>query len=619
MDPVIIAGLIITVITVIPVILQIGKHPKGLRILFFAEMWERFSYYGMRGILVFYLTEHFLFSQEKAQGEYYASYTSLVYLLPLFGGILADRYLGNRKAIAYGALLLVAGHLAMAIEQKPARETVTFSGVTYQTEAQGRMEARQSFLILEGERYAYKPIPVTALDKLPADASAAQRACAAPAAPAADAPIEAKACLAVEGLPATAAIPSLLPAGSYTLAVEGRDPLFVNILFVALALIAVGVGFLKGNISAIVGQLYPESDVRRDPGFTLYYYGINLGAFWAGILCGFLALQYGWAFGFGAAGIGMILGWLVFVAGKPLLEGKGEPPNPQALAKPVFGPLNGEALIYLGGLIAVGLVFLLIQSNQIVGYLLGGMSLLSLAYLVWYMGRNCTAVETQRMILALLLTGVSVLFWTLFEQAGSSLNIFARDHTNLAVTNDIAMTASQTQSFNSGFILLLAPAFAGLWTFLGARNLDPNPSMKFGLALVQVGLSFLILVWGGQYAGPELRIPLFFLAFAYLVQTTGELFLSPVGLSMISKLSVPALLSSMMAVWFLSSSWAQYLGGAVARLTSVDTIGGQAIDRGAAFAQYLDVYGTAGWVTIGIGVGLIALSPLLNRLAHGVR
>jgi hypothetical protein len=184
MNIVIIAGLIITLLTGIPVLMQILKnHPRGLIILFFAEMWERFSYYGMRGILVFYLTEHFLFSQQKAQGEYYASYTSLVYLLPLFGGILADRYLGNRKAIAYGALLLVAGHLAMAIEQKPARETVTFSGVTYQTEAQGRMEARQSFLIVDGERYAYKPVPVTALDQLPADASAEQRACAAPTAP----------------------------------------------------------------------------------------------------------------------------------------------------------------------------------------------------------------------------------------------------------------------------------------------------------------------------------------------------------------------------------------------------------------------------------------------------
>jgi POT family proton-dependent oligopeptide transporter len=380
-----------------------------------------------------------------------------------------------------------------------------------------------------------------------------------------------------------------------------------------------GVGFLKPNISSIVGQLYPDSDPRRDSGFTLYYYGINLGAFWAAILCGLLGQTVGWWAGFGLAGVGMLAGYLVFVWGKPLLEGKGEPPAPEVLKQPLIGPINKETGLYLACIPSLFLVWLLVQSNALVGGLLIAASVAILAFFAWNIATKCTREEGQRIILALILIAASVVFWTLFEQAGSSLNLFAERNTNLTIAGDMTMTASQTQSFNSGFILLLAPVFAGLWAWLGSRGLDPDPVMKFALALVQVGLSFLILVFGAQFVDDQFRIPLFFLAFAYLVQTTGELMLSPVGLSWMTKLSTASLLSTLMATWFLSSSWAQWLGGFVAGFAAVDTVAGQVLDPAKALQTYLGVFQMLGVWTIGIGIALALASPILKKLAHGIK
>jgi proton-dependent oligopeptide transporter, POT family len=239
-DIVVAGGLVVTAITIIPVFWQLRQHPRGLHILFFAEMWERFSYYGMRGILIFYMTQHFLFNDERAQGQY-GAYTSLVYLMPLIGGFLADRYLGNRKAIAFGALLLVGGHFMMAVEQAPATQTLTYQGQTYEFAAEGRQNQRQTWLVVDGERYSYGP----------ADGGG----------------------LAIQGLPETAPLPSVVPAGSYTMGVEnaaqsfmGTGLTYVDIFYLALALIIMGVGFLKANISSIVGQLYTQDDPRRDCG-----------------------------------------------------------------------------------------------------------------------------------------------------------------------------------------------------------------------------------------------------------------------------------------------------------------------------------------------------------------
>jgi POT family proton-dependent oligopeptide transporter len=581
-----IVGLIIVLVTFVPVFLQMRAHPRGLFVLFFAEMWERFSYYGMRGLLIFYLTQHFLFDDKQAQGQY-AAYTSLVYLLPLVGGLLADRFLGMRKAIAFGALLLVAGHGAMAIEGAPATQVLTYQGAKYEFVVHGRADGREVKLKVGEGEYAFGANEAGGLE--------------------------------FKGLPADAPIPAVLAKGSYELSVVTGPKIYQDIMFLALSFIIMGVGFLKPNISSIVGQLYPENDPRRDAGFTLYYYGINLGAFVAAIVCGRLGQEVGWWAGFGLAGIGMAAGWVVFMLGKPMLEGKGEPPNPEDLAKPVFGPLNREWLIYILGVAGVGIIWVLVQQNAYVGAMLGLGSVCVLGYLAWFMATKCNAIERGRMILALVLIAASVIFFVLFEQAGSSLNQFADRNTQLSLPGGSAMTAAQTQSFNSGFILLFAPAFAALWAFLGRRNLDPSAPMKFSLALMQVGIGFLILVAGVKFADGAYKVPLIFLAMAYMLHTTGELFLSPVGLSQMTKLSAPAVVSTIMAVWFLASSWAQYLGGMVANLTATETVAGQVLDPKGALETYASVFQTIGIWAIGLGILLAIASPWLKKLAHGVK
>jgi POT family proton-dependent oligopeptide transporter len=292
---------------------------------------------------------------------------------------------------------------------------------------------------------------------------------------------------------------------------QTRDMVGVNIFYLALSLIIMGVGFLKPNISTIVGQLYPQGDPRRDSGFTLYYYGINLGAFWAAVLCGFLGQTVGWWAGFGLAGVGMAAGWVVFVLGKPLLEGHGEPPNPELLKRPLFGPLNREWLIYILGVLGVAVVWFMVQRNALVGTVLGISTVLSLAAILWVIVGVCkTWAQRQRMMLALVLIFGAVVFFTLFEQAGTSLNLFADRNVDLTIAPtamqflgitvgtpaqleaagitpsgfwiDATITAAQVQSFNAGFILIFAPILAALWAWLASKKMDPDPTMKIGLA-----------------------------------------------------------------------------------------------------------------------------------------
>ena len=580
---VVVAGVLITVLTGIPVYLQLRQHPKGLSVLFFAEMWERFSYYGMRGLLIFYLTEHLLFDDTFANGQY-ASYTTLVYLLPLVGGYVADRWLGSRKAIAFGALLLVAGHFTMAIEGPAAKETLTYQGHVYSYQLNGRMDERTVCLQVGTGCYGVGAAPNGGL--------------------------------AIKGLPAAAPLPQVLAKGSYIEAQTRSQP-FVDVLYLALALIIMGVGFLKANISSIVGQLYPQGDPRRDPGFTLYYYGINLGAFWAAVVCGLVGQTVSWGAGFGLAGIGMLAGFVVFVFNKPKLEGHGEPPEPAALARHVLGPLNLEWLIYLAAFVGVAVVWWLVRQFTLMGWLLLAGWVVALGYLGLEMTR-VGKVARERLMLAILLVFGSMIFFALAEQAGSSLNEFAERNTALPNAGFLTITPAQTQSFNAGFILIFAPLLSWVWAKLGQRGRDPNPLVKFGLGLIQIGLGFLILVWGAVYADPSFRTPVFFLAFSYLLQTTGELFLSPVGLSEMTKLAPARMISTLMAIWFLGASGAQYIAGLIARTMAADTIGGQVLDPAKALATYTHAFLILGGWGTGAGVLFLALSPLLKHWAHGV-
>lgn len=613
MNIVVLLGVVITLATGIPVLLQILRnHPRGLIICFFAEMWERFSYYGMRGLLIFYLTQHFLFGDGEA-GSIYGSYTSLVYLVPLLGGILADRFIGTRKAIAFGAVLLVAGHGMMAFEGKDTTQNLSYAGQTYQVVTEGRGDTGTRGIIVDGKSYHF-------------DAGE-------------------NGGLAIEGLPAASPLPAELAKDSYTLEAK-RDPLGENVFFLAISLIIMGVGFLKPNISTLVGQLYPQGDPRRDAGFTLYYYGINLGSFWAAVLCGLLGQTVGWWAGFGLAGLGMLAGLIVFVLGKPLLQGKGEPPVEGKLKAKLLGPINREYSIYLLGLLGVIPVWFMVQRNALVGTVLGIATILSLAFIGYVMMRVCkTWAERQRMMLAVVLIFGSVIFFTLFEQAGTSLNLFADRNVDLNLLSaavqfgpftfgtpaqiaaaglvgqgmfiDTTMTASQTQSFNAGFILIFAPIFAALWVKLGRAKRDPDPTFKFGLGLLQVGLGFMVVVWGAGLTNSAFQMPIVLLALLYMFHTTGELFLSPVGLSQITKLSMPQVVSFMMAVWFLASSIAQYVGGWIAGLAGTETVGGQVLNPQLALQTSLEVFEKLGWAGLAAGVLFIIVSFFIKGWANG--
>lgn len=619
MNLVIVLGVIITLASGAPVMWQLARnHPKGLIVLFMTEMWERFSYYGMRGLLIFYLTQHFLFDDQFSNTQY-GSYTSLVWLMPVVGGLVADRWLGTRKAVAFGALLLVAGHLLMAVGEGPqAKQDLVWKGAHYAVQTPELANGGRGHIVVDGHAY---------LIGAAKDGG-----------------------LAIEGLPAASPLPHDLPPGGYRLETR-RDQGFLNLFYLALALIVMGVGFLKGNASSTVGKLYAPHDPRRDPAFTLYYYGINLGSFWAGTLCGWLGQSVGWWAGFGLAGAGMLLGWVVFVLGKPLLEGRGEPPEPARLKQSVLGPLNQEGLIYLLSLAGVGLVWLVIGQEQIVKLVFSLMAGGVLLYVLWFALTKCSRLERERLMLAIVLVMGATVFWALYEQAGNSMNLFADRNTDLNITHaatlfdlfgqtfalgsadqiaaigfhpahvwnwiDTGMTASQTQNFQPGYLLILAPLFAVLWGFLGRRNLDPNPVLKFAIALLLVGTSFLVLVFGAGFVDASFRMPLIFLALAYLVQEIGELCLSPVGLSEINKLSPPLIVSTMMAVFFLSNSGGQLVAGRIAGLAGTQTVGGQVVYPKAALNAALGVYGAIGWSAIGCGVLFLILAPLIKGWAHG--
>jgi len=483
-------------------------HPKGLYILFFAEMWERFSYYGMRALLVLYLTKHFLMSDEES-GLIYGAYTSLVYITPVIGGYLADHYLGQRKAVLFGGILIAVGHLLLGFE-----------------------------------------------------------------------------------------------GGG------GRDAFALDMFWTALAFIIVGTGFLKANISAIVGQLYPRDDVRRDPAYTIFYMGINLGGMLGPIACGILGETVGWSWGFGAAAAGMLLGIVVFVLGKPLLLGRGEPVEPERLRARVAGPVSQEWVIYVASILSVGAFALLLQNHQAVGWLLIACGGAVVSYLLWEAGARMDRIDRDRIFAALFLLALNPLFWALFEQAGSSLNLFTDRHVDRSILG-IDVPASVFQSVNSAFIILLAPLFAGLWVMLGRRGLEPSTPAKFGLALIQVGLGFLALVWGAQWAGIDNPTPVIFIFLIYLLHTTGELCLSPVGLSAMSKLSLPRMISLMMGVWFLATAAGDFIAGLIAA-----NIGALSEGSTDPMRVTLSVYGSVGWFGIGVGVAVLLVAPLVRRLMH---
>ena len=552
-------------------------HPKGLFILFLTEMWERFSYYGMRGLLIIYLTQHFLFSDEKS-ALIYGAYTALVYVMTIIGGTLADRYLGQRKAVTFGAILLVLGHFGMAFEGSGSQQIATINGAEYELTLDGRGgDANQ--IIVQGDKTSLISFDNQTNELIIAD-------------------------------PETMGLPERIDRDTYETKIITQD-LFKNILFLSLALIIAGVGFLKANISTIVGTLYNVGDVRRDSGFTLFYMGINLGSFLSSITCGILGIVYGWAWGFGLAGVGMLAGLVVFLWGQKFLGGRADPPDEAMLKKSVLGPINVEWACYLAGLLMIAVSMLLVMNEEIVGGILGPIGVLMFLFLVGYAILRLKGTERNRMFAAIYFVLAQIPFWALFEQAGSSLNLF----TDRLVDRTLfgwSVPAPVFQSLNAAFIFIFAPIIAWLWIWLARRNKEPSTPVKFAIGVFGVGLGFLALVAGIQTVGPSAMTPVLFIFLIYWIHTMAELMLSPVGLSAVTKLAPAQVVGMTMGAWFLYSGLSNFLAGVIARSTGSETIGGQLTDVAAAKATYVSVYSSVGYIGIGIAVVMLLISPLIK-------
>ncbi|GAB5412948.1 MAG: peptide MFS transporter [Congregibacter sp.] len=498
-------------------------HPKGLMICFATEMWERFSFYGMKYLLLLYLTKYHLFT-DSAGLEVLGSYAAMVYAMPVIGGLLADRYLGMRKSVIFGGLMLVAGHLGMAFEGEQAR--------------------------MIGDEVA-------------------------------------------------------------------RDDRALQVFYASLALIVVGVGFLKPNISTIVGRLYTKTDPRRDAGFTIFYMGINIGSFTATVLCGYLGETLGWSYGFGAAGIGMLLGLVTFIYGQRHLRGLAEPPEHGGLNTRSPLGIKREHFIYVCALASVGVIWQMLQFHAAVGTLLNVLSAILLLGLTWFLVARCDRVERHRMIVLMVLTVSTVVFWALFEQSAASMTLFADRATNRDLLG-VSWAASQFGALNPMFIFLFAPFFAWLWTRLGKAGLEPSTPVKFALGIAQAGLGFGALVLGAANPDQSGLVSGWWLILAYLLHTCGELCLSPVGLSAVTKLAVPSVVGVMMGSWFLATAYSEFVAVQLAKLAAMETSAGEVADTAAALANYSDLFSTLFWLGLGVGLFMLAISPILRRMSHGV-
>ncbi len=562
---------------------EILGHPRGLLILFLTEMWERFSYYGMRGLLILYLTQHFLFSDERS-AVLYGAYTALVYVMTIIGGTLADRYLGSRKAVTYGACLLVLGHFGMAFEGEGSKELVNLDGTDYQLTLDGRGgDAKQIIVAPDGTTspvsYASGGQLLVIEDALKLD------------------------------------LPAQIDLNTATRRILTEET-YKNILYLSLALIIAGVGFLKANISTIVGALYGEGDPRRDSGFTIFYMGINLGSFLAAILCGYLGIEYGWKYGFGLAGIGMAIGLCVFLGFNSWLEGNAEPPDPAKLKEKLFGPVNIEVACYLSGLLIIAIAMFFVMNPDGFGTILAPLGILMFGWLVYYAFAKCDDIERDRMLAAIYFVLAQIPFWALFEQAGSSLNLF----TDRLVERSLfgwSVPAPVFQSLNAGFIFMFAPLVAWLWIALAKRKLNPSTPVKFAFGVLLAGLGFLALVAGMKGSGASGLTPVLFIFLIYWIHTMGELLVSPVGLSVVTKMAPARVVGMTMGAWFLYSGLSNFLAGVIARYTGAETIGGQLTDAAAAKAGYIEVYSSVGYVAIAIAVVMLLVSPIIKRLMHG--
>ncbi len=494
-------------------------HPKGLFYLFFAELWERFSFYGMRALLTLYMVDQVfiaLANRDTISAIVYSSYGSLVYASPLVGGKIADQLLGYRKSIMLGGVFMAIGHFVLAIENNVA-------------------------------------------------------------------------------------------------------------FFSALAFIIVGNGFFKPNISTFVGALYPAGDTRKDSGFTIFHMGINIGAFLSPILCGWLGKEFGWHYGFGLAGVGMVVGLYFFQQGirKGVFMDHGLPPEPVKLEQKTFG-LKQEPFVWLLSLMAVPVIALLLSSYQfiaggesflgkvtVVNLIFYGLSIFILGYIAYIMTK-IDAKARKQLAVAIFLTIFMTLFWGFHELSGNIITLFSQRNVILNVWP--FNNAAATNALNPLFIILFAIPVSALWVWLSKKRINPRTPYKFAMGLALLGLGYYILFLSEGSANADGMVPFIFLLLLYFCMSMGELFTYPVGLSKITDLSPQTIVAFMMGVWFLSSAYAFQIVGFVGQKLAIDNLdSGEQVSPLETLQIYTEGFESIAYVAFGGAAVVVLLSPLLNR------
>ncbi len=499
---------------------QLFGHPKGLFYLFFAELWERFSFYGMRALLILYMTEEIykaLENRDIIASTIYASYGALIYATPVIGGMLADKLFGLRRSIMLGGSLMALGHFVLALDS-------------------------QFFF------------------------------------------------------------------------------------FIALGLLIVGNGFMKPNISTFVGALYKQGDDRRDSGFTIFYMGINIGAFVAPLFCGWLGITYGWHYGFGAAGIGMVLGVLTFWQGikSGIFGDHGNAPDEAALETKKFG-IKLKQLVPIVALAVVPLIALMMYYGEMTIPFIGTINyeaqlvdyvfwviLVVIIYVIGKTMMEVSKVERERLLAIVVLTMLMTLFWGFYELSGSIITLFALRNVNLVWIN-----ASQTNAITAMFIILFAIPFSWLWVYLSKKKMNPYTPYKFAFGLLILGVGYVIYAMSGGAADSAGKVPFIYMVLGYMMFSTGELFMSPVGLSKVTELAPAKLVSFMMGVWFLSSAFAFRLVGVVGGMLAVEGSSDTA-DPMVSLAIYTDGFWQIAYVTLGGAALAFAIAPLVKKWMHGI-
>jgi len=490
----------------IPDISVSARQPKQLYILFFTEMWERFSFYGMKALLLAYMVTQLKFDEPKGYAIL-GAYAGLVYTMPMFGGMLADRFLGNRKAVLFGGILMTVGHLVLAIP--------------------------------EGWSFFY-----------------------------------------------------------------------------GMAFIICGNGFFKPNISSLVGTLYTDNDPRRDSGFSIFYMGINIGAALGGLLCGYVGQRINWHYGFGLAGVFMILGLVVFFFGAKTLGERGLPPDPAYLRKPLFAGLSTEVVIYLATLFMIPVVVALFNQYEVMDFIMFGLGGISVIYIV-FIALQMERVARFKLFAALTMIVFSTLFWAFYEQNSGSLNLFAMRNVDMNVAGTDLPPLSVNNFLPPAWVIVLSFFFAWLWPVLNRKGLEPSTPAKFAFSFILLGLGFYVFYAACRMSTDTGLISLIPFVAGYFFIISGELCISPIGLSMITKLSPKKIVAMMMGIWFFASAIGEFLAGKIGSLMSVPA---QVVDNPVlSLPYYADILSKIGMWSLVIGIVLLCFTPVIKKWMSDVK